>query len=138
LPKPKAPDFETAADDFLQFLFVQKGEGETYRRNLYGVKPIKEFFGKRRADKITMRDVESFISWRKNQTSIKTSEKIQNDTISKELSILSRIFNRLKKGGSILKNPVEDVESLPANNPDFHVLTPSEEKIYLMACPPIL
>ena len=85
-----------------------------------------------------MRDVESFISWRKNQTSIKTSEKIQNDTISKELSILSRIFNRLKKGGSILKNPVEDVESLPANNPDFHVLTPSEEKIYLMACPPIL
>lgn len=37
-----------------------------------------------------------------------------------------------------MQNPVEMVESLPANAPDFHVITPTEQKLYLMACPPIL
>lgn len=138
LPKPEAPSFETAADEFLELLRVQKDDGGTYRRNLYGVKPLKEFFGKKRADKITTQDVEKFIAWRKNQKSVKTSELIKNDTVSKELSILSRIFRRLKKSDQISRNPVDNVERLPANSPTFHVITPAEEKIYLLACPPLL
>ena len=42
------------------------------------------------------------------------------------------------KAGALQQNPVDDVEQLPANAPTFHVITPAEEKIYLMACPPLL
>lgn len=135
LPKPNAPDFQTAADEFLEPLRVQKDDGGTYRRNLYGVKPLKEFFGKKRTDKITTQDAEKFIAWRKNQKSVKTSEPITADTINKELSILSRIFRSLKKSDHIRVKPADDVERLPANAPTFHVITPTEEKIYLLACP---
>lgn len=97
LPKPKAPTFEIAADEFLNLLRVQKSDGGTYRRNLYGVKPLTDYFGKTKADKITARDVEKFVSWRKGQKSVKTGDLITADTVNKELSVLSRIFRRLKK-----------------------------------------
>lgn len=138
LPKPQAPAFDVAADEFLNFLRVQKDGGATYRRNLYGVKPLKEFFGKKKTDKIISRDVENFIAWRKNQISAKTGDFVSNDTVVKELNILARIFRRLKKQKFISINPVDDVERLPANVPTFHVITQSEEKIYLFACPPLL
>lgn len=138
LPKPKAPGFDVAADEFLSFLRVQKDDGGTYRRNLYGAKSLKAFFGKKKADQIAARDVEQFIVWRKNQRSVKTGESVSNDTVNKELSILSRILRRLKKAGFISQNPADDVAHQPANAPTFHVITPNEEKIYLMACPPLL
>jgi len=138
LPKPKAPTFETAADEFLNLLRVQKSDGGTYRRNLYGVKPLTDYFGKTKADMITARDVEKFVSWRKGQKSFKTGELITADTVNKELSVLSRILRRLKKSGCIQSNPADDVERLSANAPTFHVITPSEEKLYLLACPPLL
>jgi integrase len=102
------------------------------------VKPLTDYFGKTKADKITARDVERFISWRKGQKSVKTRELITADTVNKELSVLSRIFRRLKKSGCIQSNPADDVERLSANAPTFHVITPGEEKIYLPACPPLL
>lgn len=138
LPKPKAPAFEIAADEFLSVLHVQKSDGGTYRRNLYGVKPLKDFFGKTKTDKITARDIEKFVAWRKGQNSIKTNELITADTVNKELSVLSRILRRLKKSGCIYHNPADDVERLTANTPTFHVITPGEEKLYLLACPPLL
>ena len=138
LPKPKAPDFSNAADEFLEFFRVQKGDGGNYRRHLYAIKVLKDFFMKTKTDKITSRDVERFIAWRKNQKSVKTGEFVSNDTINKELSVLSRILRRLKKSGFIRQNPTDDVERLPSNTPTFHVITPLEEKIYLMACPPLL
>jgi hypothetical protein len=62
LPKPKAPAFETAAEEFLNILRVQKSDGGTYRRNLYSLKPLTDYFGKTKADKITAHDVEKFVA----------------------------------------------------------------------------
>lgn len=138
LPKPKAPAFETAANEFLSVLRVQKSDGGTYRRNLYGVKPLTDYFGQTKADKITGRDVEKFVAWRKSQKSVKTGELITADTVNKELSVLSRILRRLKKSGCINSNPADDVERLSANAPTFHVISPGEQRLYLLACPPLL
>ncbi|HXG85261.1 MAG TPA: site-specific integrase [Pyrinomonadaceae bacterium] len=48
------------------------------------------------------------------------------------------IFNRLIELGTASESPARFLKQLPENERDFHVITPAEEKIYLLACPPPL
>jgi integrase len=48
---------------------------------------------------------------------------------------LKIIFNRLVESEILRNNPARTVKQLKANERSFHVITPDEEKIYLMACP---
>lgn len=127
-----------AADEFLEVLRVQNSEGTAHYRCFHALNPLKKYFGKTRADKIKSRDVEKYVAWRREQKSVKTGKPITADTVNKELTTLSRVYRRLIKNNLVGNNPASEVSRLPANVPTFHVITPEQEKIYLMACPPML
>jgi len=137
-PKKDAPLFEKAADDFLNWVKTTKGETNTHRRYKFAADVLKTYFGKKRADRITSKDVESFIVWRRSQKSQKTGERLTSDAVNTELLVLKMIFRRLFEAGELRGNPAQKVKQLPASDFSFHVLTEIEEKTYLLAAPPPL
>jgi len=50
------------------------------------------------------------------------------------LIALKTIFRRLVSREVISKSPVADIKQLAANERNYHIITPDEEKIYLLAC----
>lgn len=133
-PKKDAPLFEKAADDFSAWIKTTKGETSTFKRYSFSVAVLKSYFGKKRADRITTKDVESFIIWRRSQKSRKTGERLTSEAINTDLLVLKMIFRRLLEAGELRENPAQKVKQLPASEFSFHVLTSLEEKTYLMAC----
>jgi integrase len=85
-------------------------------------------------DQIEPKDIEKFILLRSRQTSRKTKDLITRDSINNELIVLKTIFKRLVSSEVLSKSPARDIKQLAANERSFHVLTPDEEKIYLLAC----
>ena len=135
-PKPKAPTFKKAADDFLKWSKVNHAQKpNSYVRVKYSCQSLKDFFGETKVDQIEPKDIEKFIFRRSKQTSKKTGEPITRDTINLELIALKTILKRLLSAGILSENPAREIKQLAENVRNFHVLTDDEEKIYLMACP---
>lgn len=133
--KKEAPTFEKAADEFLAWAKVERTNAGTYKRYKYAVKLLKKYFAKTRTDRIEKKDIEKFIAWRRVQKSQKTRDAVETVTINLELLVLKMIFNRLVSAEVLRDSPARPVKRLAENDPEFHVITPSEEKIYLLACP---
>jgi integrase len=135
-PKEKAPTFNQAVDDFLKMSKIEHAQKpNSFVRIEYSCQPLKKFFGETKVDRIEREDVEKFILWRSQQTSRKTGKLITRDSINNELIVLKTIFKRLVSADVLSKSPARDIKQLAANERSFHVLSPDEEKIYLMACP---
>jgi integrase len=135
-PKPKAPTFKQAVDDFLKWSKVEHAQKpNSFLRIDYSCQSLKKFFGETKVDRIERKDVENFIVWRSKQTSRKTGKAITRDTINLELIALKTVFKRLISSGILSESPAREVKQLAENERSFHVLTKDEEKIYLMACP---
>lgn len=135
-PKPKAPTFKQAVEDFLKWSKVNHAQKpNSYLRVKYSCESLKNFFGETKVDQVESKDIEKFISRRSNQKSKKTGELITRDTINLELIALKTIFKRLLSAGVLLENPAREIKQLAENVRRFHVLSADEEKIYLMACP---
>ncbi len=64
----------------------------------------------------------------------KTGNPITRDSVNNELIALKTIFRRLVSCEVISKSPAADIKQLAANDRNYHVITPDEEKIYLLAC----
>lgn len=135
-PKPKAPTFKQAVDDFLKWSELNHAQKpNSYIRVKYSCGSLKDFFGETKVDRIEPKDIEKFIFWRSNQKSKKTGELLTRDTVNLELIALKTIFKRLVSAGILTENPAREIKQLAENERNFHVLTADEEKIYLMACP---
>jgi integrase len=135
-PKAKAPTFKQAVNDFLLWSKINHAQKpNSFVRVEYSCESLKKFFGETKVDEIEPKDIEKFIYWRSGQTSKKTGEKITRDTINLELIALKTIFRRLVASDILLKSPANDIRQLAENERKFHVLSPDEEKIYLMASP---
>lgn len=135
-PKPKAPTFKKAADDFLKWSKVNHAQKpNSYVRVKYSCQSLKDFFGETKVDQIEPKDIEKFIFRRSQQISKKIGETITRDTINLELIALKTILKRLMSAGLLSENPAREIKQLAENVRNFHVLTDDEEKIYLMACP---
>ncbi len=135
-PKPKAPAFKQAVDDFLKWSKVKHAQKpNSYQRIKYSCASLTDFFGLAKIDRIERKDVENFIFHRSKQTSRKTGKPITRDTINLELIALKTIFKRLISAGILTENPAREIKQLAENERSFHVLTPEEEKLYLLACP---
>lgn len=135
-PKPKAPTFKLAVEDFLKWSEVNHAQKpNSHRRIEFCCLPLKTFFGETRTDHIEPKDVEKFILWRSKQISRKTKEKISRGTINQELITLKTIFKRLVSADILAKSPARDIKQLAENERKFHVLTVEQEKLYLMAAP---
>lgn len=134
-PKVKAPAFDEVAKDFLAWMRTEQSNDGTYNRYRFAVNTLKRYFGKSKTDKIKKNDVENFVTWRKKQVVAKTGEIVSNDTINRETLVLSKIFKRLIELEILTVNPALNIKKLKPNVPEYHVITLSEEKAYLMASP---
>ncbi len=135
-PKPKAPTFKQAVENFLKWSKVNHAQKpKSYERVKYSCESLKVFFGETKVDRIEPKDIENFIFRRSKQTSRKTGKAITRDTINLELIALKTVFKRLMSAGVLSENPAREIKQLAENDRGFHVLTDDEEKIYLMACP---
>lgn len=136
-PKKDIPTFEQAVNDFLEWSIVRKGETACKRHRFTAI-ALRKYFGKTKIDRIESKDVEGFVRWRLEQPSKKTGGTISRESVNHELQIFKMIFNRLIESDIIGKSPARFIKRLPENERNFHVITPMEEKEYLLACPPPL
>jgi integrase len=135
-PLPKAPAFDKAIDEFLEWLKTEHAEQpSTYRRYYYSCQALKEYFGKVKVSFIQAKDVEKFLAWRGAQTSRKTKETVSRRTVNFDLSTLKMFFRRLMRAKCLRENPTETIKQLSESLPPFHVLTDREEKKYILSCP---
>jgi len=132
-PKRDAPVFADAAKDFLDWSKVERSEN-THRRIEFSYKPLLQFFGKVRVNLIEGKDIENYIQTRRRQKSRKTKTFITRETVNRELIALKMLFRRLMDNEVISKNPARKIKQLSENERQFHVITETEEKLYLMAC----
>ncbi len=137
-PKVAAPSFDSAAEDFLKWSKVKHQNPVTYNRYHFACQTLIKFFGKTKVDRIEASDVEKFVAWRSANISRKTGLPISRETLNRELLTLKIIFNRLIEDRVLQFSPARSVKGLPQNERKFHVISNDEEKLYLMACPPLL
>lgn len=135
-PKPKAPTFKSAVEDFLKWSKINHAQKpNSYLRVKYSCGSLEDFFGETKVDQIEAKDIEKFIFQRSNQKSRKTGKPITRDTINLELIALKTIFKRLVSSGILSESPAREIKQLAGNERNFHVFTHDEEKLYLIACP---
>jgi integrase len=132
--KRKAPTFDKAVQDFLKWSQMERAKN-THDRIVYSFQPLLSYFGKVKIDKIESKDIENFVLERSRQKSRKTKDFITRETINRELCVLKMLFRRLVDNEVIKKNPARKIKQLSENERKFHVLTPEEKKLYLLAAP---
>jgi integrase len=143
--KAPAPTFSTAAKEFLAWSKTEHAsKPATTRRYEVSSKALLNYFGESPLDRITSDDIEKFKQWRikqKKQPPAKKKSKkaptgsvIMPATVNRELACLKIIFNHYIKQDRLGKNPVSRVKFLQENNEHYVVLSPADEKIYLLAC----
>jgi len=139
---PKIPTFAEAMKDFLAWSGVEyAAHPSTHRRYEISSKPLLRYFGGKSLDQITSDDVEKFKTSRAKQKKLPQGKKskkkrkgtktLRPATVNRELACLKHLFNRNSE--IIARNPVKGVKFLEEDNDQFRVLTPEEEKLYLMA-----
>ncbi len=135
-PKVKAPTFKQAVDDFLKWSNVEHAETKTtYNRYFYACNALKKYFGNVKVDRIKHADIEKFVVWRSASKSRKTKKPVKSRTVNYDLFLLKVIFRRLVEAKILRDNPTDKFKQLAEGENTFHVLTETEEKRYLLACP---
>jgi integrase len=130
--RPPAPEFKTAMKDFLAWSkFEHSAKPNTHRRYTTSSKALLRYFKDTPLDRITSDSVEDFKRWRLKQKGERTNKKLRPATVNRELACLKILFNRFKR--IVPLNPVSDVKFLAEDNEQMRVLTPDEEKTYLLA-----
>ena len=130
--RPPAPDFKTAMKDFLAWSKVEHAaKPNTHRRYTTSSKALLRYFKDTPLDRITPESVEDYKRWRMKQKGERTNRGLRPATANRELACLKILFNRHKR--SVPLNPVSDVKFLNEDNEQMRVLTPEEEKTYLLA-----
>lgn len=132
----KAPTFDKAVDDFLQWSTVKhNNKSTTHNRYYFNCQVLKQYFGKVKVNLIKTKDVENFIAWRSKQISRKTKKTITRETVNHEVLVLKMIFKRLTQNDFLRESPCGTIKRLSKNERQFHVVTSDEERLYLLACP---
>lgn len=130
--KPPVPDFKTAMKGFLAWSdFEHAAKSNTRRRYKTSSKALLRFFKDTPLDRITSDSVEDFKRWRIKQKGERTNKSLRPATVNRELACLKKLFNRYKR--VVPLNPVRDVKFLNEDNEQMRVLTPDEERAYLLA-----
>jgi integrase len=135
-PQPKAPTFEKAMADFLEWLKIEHStKPRTFTRYYYSCQVLSKFFSKVKINQINSKDIEKFVVERSRQKSHKTGKPVERKTVNFDLFTLKMMFKRLVDSKILREDPARTVKQLSENEPPFHVITEMEEKTYLLACP---
>jgi integrase len=130
--RPPAPNLKDAMKDFLAWSkFEHSSKPNTQKRYKTSSKALLRYFKDMPLDRITSDLVEDFKRWRMKQKGERTNKKLRPATVNRELACLKILFNRFKR--IVPLNPVSDVRFLNEDNEQMRVLTPEEEKTYLLA-----
>jgi site-specific recombinase XerD len=116
--RKKAVTFGELADDALEY---SKAHKRSYRMDVYRMRPLREEFGARPADKITPQDLERWLA--------DTAD--ENDwapgTVNRAKALLSLVFRLGIENGKVEKNPARLVRRRPENNARIRFLSAEEE-----------
>jgi integrase len=135
-PKQQVPTFKQALEDFLKWSAIKYSSAKkTLWRYEFSCKVLDQYFGNTKVDKITTKDIESFITWRSSQISRKTKQEITRETINRDVLALKMIFRRLFDSNILRDNPAKGVKQLKSNDRNFHVISKDEQIKYLFASP---
>ncbi len=118
----------------------------THKRHKTASVPVLKFLG-RVADvsKVTRKEVEGYIDWRRTQKKKAPARKLAIDpraksdkvlapaTVNRELEFISGVFSHLIKNGAIAKNPASGVSKLAEDNLQERVVEKHEYSAYIMA-----
>jgi integrase len=130
--KVPAPNFNEAMKDFLAWSkFEHARKSNTYRRYATSSKALLRYFKDTPLDRITSDTVEYYKKWRMKQKGTRTKRNLRPATVNRELACLKILFNRFKR--IVPLNPVSHVKFLNEDNEQMRVLTPEEERTYLLA-----
>ena len=101
-----------------------------YSRPDEAIQIVENFYkltGNKPAEQVTLSDVETYRSIRKN--------KVKAATINREVGNIRRVFSLAKSNKRIKYNPLEDLKPLKAENPTKRFLEREEEKKLIDAAP---
>ena len=117
----RAPGKSQALADFIHETYLPWAKPR--KRSAYDdgliCKVICEFFGRRRLSEITAKHVREFQDWRlatpvgKDEEQRKHGKQRSNNTVNREMSVLSAVFRQAVREGHIHINPCHNVEALP-------------------------
>ena len=144
--KKDVPNFKAAMAEFMVWSESEhNAKPATHRRYKTSSVALLKFFADVAIDKIEVADVERFKRWRTGQTKLAPAKKLKKNkraktdkiikpaTVNRDLACLKIFFNYFVRQDVIVKNPVSRVKFLKENNENFVVVTPAEEKLYLLA-----
>lgn len=146
--KKPVPVFSVAMKTFLEWSkHEHAAHPNTHRRYETSSKALLRFFNDTLLDQIKPEQIEQFKLWRIKQkkrppakkvkklgAAAKTDKALKPATINRELACLKMMLNYFIKSDVLTKaNPVSRVKFLAENNEQMRVLTPDEEKLYLLA-----
>ncbi|MGB7201478.1 MAG: tyrosine-type recombinase/integrase [Pyrinomonadaceae bacterium] len=145
-PKKDGPNFKDAVTEFLEWSASRQAPNTT-KRYVVATKALIKFFGDLKVDRISVSDVENFITKRSKEHCAPRGVKpkgappprkiqkkiISKATVNKELACLKKMFSRLVAANTVSSNPVKQVEFFDENSESGRVLNYEEERLYLMA-----
>jgi integrase len=146
--KKPVPVFISAVKAFLEWSkHEHAAHPNTHRRYETSSKALLKFFNDTPLDQIKPENIEQFKLWRIKQkkkppakkvkklgAAAKTDKALKPATVNRELACLKMMLNYFIKSDVLTKaNPVSRVKFLAENNEQMRVLTPDEEKLYLLA-----
>lgn len=128
------PSFSKAMKEFLAWSEQEhKAHPRTHHRYETSAVALKRYYKDSQLDQITPEDVEKFKTSRARQKSPRTKRVVRPATVNRELACLKALFNFAIKGDIVVKNPVSRVKFLNEDNEQVRVITPDEQRLYLMA-----
>lgn len=145
--KKNVPNFKAAVAEFLEWSESRQAPN-TNRRYAVATHALIRYFGDQRVDRITVTDVETFMTKRSqefcaprgvkpksNNAPQRKIEKqiISKSTVNKELACLKKMFSRLVAADTLSFNPVKQIEFFEEDNEAGRVINHDEERLYLMA-----
>jgi integrase len=145
--KKRIPRFKEAIKEFLNWAHQEHRDvPNTQRRAETSSKALLRFFEDCRIDQITVDHVEKYKEWRRVQRkqaphkklrkncNAKTTAIIKPATVNRELACLRAMLNYYIRKDVLVKNPVSKVKFFKEESNHMRVLSPDEERLYLMAC----
>jgi site-specific recombinase XerD len=116
--RKKAVTFGVLADDALEY---SKAHKRSYRMDQYRMKPLRDQFGAREADKITPQDLERWLADCADENNWKPA------TINRSKALLSLVFRLEMENGKVGRNPARLVKRRLENNAPIRFLSHEEE-----------
>lgn len=145
--KKPVPFFKDAMREFLDRTQIDHAnKPNTVRRYETNSKALLRYFEDKPIDQITVDDVESFKDWRRRQKKQAPNKKLKKNkrattnqtikpaTVNRELACLRAMINHFIRSDALVKNPVSRVKFFKEDNEQTRVVSPDEERLYLMAC----